>query len=96
MLDKHAPVRSKRVKRDTQPELLNDDIKTAMKQRDKFQSRKDWIALQVNYIASHFWKETFSRSVEETKDNIFLWRHIKSLSGRSDLDDRKISDEIVI
>ena len=42
VFDQHNPVRYKRVKRDTQPEWLNDDIKFAMKQRDKFHSRKDW------------------------------------------------------
>ena len=42
VFDKHAPVMYKRVKRDTQLEWFNDDIKFAMKQRDKFHSRKDW------------------------------------------------------
>ena len=48
VLDKHAPVRYKRVKRDTQPEWFNDDIKFAMKQRDKL------ITLLPSLIASRW------------------------------------------
>ena len=42
VFSKHAPLKSKRVKRETQPEWLNDDIKYARKNRDKYHKMKDW------------------------------------------------------
>ena len=40
--NKHAPLKSKRVKRDTQPEWLNNHIKSAMKNRDYYKKTNDW------------------------------------------------------
>ena len=42
VFDKHAPIRQKRVKREKQPEWINDEIKTAMKQRNIYHGLKDW------------------------------------------------------
>ena len=41
VFDKHARIRQKRVKRETQPEWVNDEIQTAMKQRNKYHGLKD-------------------------------------------------------
>ena len=42
VLDKHAPVKTKRVKRNNQPESISDEIKTAIKKRDVFHKTKNW------------------------------------------------------
>ena len=40
VLNKHTPVKTKRVKRNTQPEWISDEIKTVIKKRDTFHSTK--------------------------------------------------------
>ena len=40
VFNKHAPVKSKRVKRETQPDWYNDDIKNATKNRDESHKKK--------------------------------------------------------
>ena len=40
VLNKHAPVKTKRVKRSSQPEWISDEIKTAIKKRDTFHNAK--------------------------------------------------------
>ena len=41
VIEKHAPLRRKRVKHPTLPQWLSPDIITAMKTRDKFKKRKE-------------------------------------------------------
>ena len=99
VLDKQAPMRQKRVKRETEPEWVNDEIQTAMKQRNKYQGLKDW--RQYKYWRNKTIalirksKKTFlSRSINYHRDNTFLWRIVKSLSGQNDY--RKNPDQITI
>ena len=40
VLNEHAPVKTKRVKRSSQPEWISDEIKTAIKKRDTFHNAK--------------------------------------------------------
>ena len=40
--NKHAPIKTKRVKHETQPEWINAEIKTAIKTRDTYNKSKDW------------------------------------------------------
>ena len=42
ILDKHAPIKAKRIKRDTKPGWFSDIIKEAIKKRDAYHSKKDW------------------------------------------------------
>ena len=99
VFDKHAPIRQKQVKREKQPEWINDEIKTAIKQRNKYHGLKDWRQYKywrnrITALIRKSKKNFFSRSINEHKDNTFLWRHVKSLSGQND--DRKVPDQIVI
>ena len=88
VFDKHAPIRQKRVKRETQPEWVNDEIKTAMEQRNKYHGLKDWRQYKywrnrITALIRKSKKNFFSRSINEHRDNTFLWRHVKSLSGQN-------------
>ena len=47
VLDKHAPVKTKRVKKDTQPEWFNDEIKEAIKKRDAYESMSKFVKILV-------------------------------------------------
>ena len=70
-----------------------------MKQHNKYHGLKDWRQYKHwrNRITASIRKSRknfFPRSINEHRDNIFLWRHVKSLSGQND--DRKVPDQIVI
>ena len=87
--DKHAPIKSKRVKHETKPEWINDEIKLAMKHRDTYHKHKDWKQYK-------FWRnktitlirtskrDFFNRSVSKNKETSFLWKHVKNVSGKND------------
>ena len=66
VFDKHAPIRQKRVKRETQPEWVNDEIKTAMKQRNKYHGLKDW--RQYKY-----WRNRITALIRKSKKE-FLFK----------------------
>ena len=94
---KYAPMKSKRVKHETQQEWINDEIKMAIKNRDAYHKRKDWKQYK-------FWcnkntalirtsnKNFFTRSVSGNKDTSFLWKHVRNISGTNN--DRQIPKEI--
>ena len=89
IFDKHAPIKSKRVKHETKPEWINDEIKTAMKHRDTYHKRKGW--KQYNFwrnktitLIRTSKRDFFTRSVSENKETSFLWKHVKNVSGKND------------
>ena len=42
VFDKHAPIKTKRVKLESQPDWYNEDIKFASKQRDMYHKSRNW------------------------------------------------------
>ena len=86
-LEKHAPVKSKRIKHEIQPEWLNDDIKSAAKKRDTYHKHKNWHQYKIwrnrtNSLIRKAKSELFAKSIAENKNNSFLWKHVKSLKGQ--------------
>ena len=80
VLDKHAPVKSKRIKHETQPEWLNDDIKHAAKTRDTY--HKNWHQYKTwrnrtNSLIRKAKSELLAKSIAENKNNSFLWKVIE-------------------
>ena len=89
VLDKHAPVKTKRVKKDTQPEWFNDEIKEAIKKRDAYHKNKDWKQYKqwrnnVNNLKRAHKKDFFSNAITENKDTSYLWKHVKNISNPSE------------
>ena len=87
MLDKHAPVKSKRIKHETQSEWLNDDIKHAAKARDTYHKNKNWHQYKTwrnrtNSLIRKAKSELFANLIAENKNNSFLWKHVKALKGQ--------------
>ena len=88
VLNKHAPMKTKRVKRNRQPEWLNDEIKSAIKKRDTYHNAKNWKEYkywrnQTTSLIRSAKKGFFTKSISENKNNSYLWRHIKDLNGKS-------------
>ena len=99
ILNKHAPLKTKRVKRNNQPGWMNDDIKVAITQRDinhynqNWNQYKYWRNKTTSLIRSAK-KAFFNRAITENNDNTYLWRHIKDLNGKTAAS--KFPNELVI
>ena len=88
ILDKLAPVKSKRIKHETQPEWIKDDIKSAARQRDIYHKQNNWHQYKIwrnktNTLIRKAKSNLFSKSIAENKDNSFLWKHVKALKEQS-------------
>ena len=98
VLDKHAPVKTTRVKKDTQPEWFNDEIKEAIKKRDAYHKNKDWKQYKqwrnnVNNLKRAHKKDFFSKAITENKDTSHLWKHVKNISNPSE--NSTLPDELI-
>ena len=98
IFEKHAPMKTKRVKNENQPEWFNEHIKSASKTRDMYHKAKNWP--QYKYwrnkttdLIRSAKKDFFAQSIADNKDNAYLWKHIKSLNGQ--LHENKIPDEMI-
>ena len=88
VLDHHAPLKNKRVKRKKQPDWINNDIIEAGRKRDLNHKLKNWNQYKfwrnkTNSLIRNAKKDFFSNSIAENKDNSYLWQHIKDLNGKS-------------
>ena len=84
-LNKHAQIKSKRVKHDSQPDWLTEDIKNAIKTRDAYHKHKNWSQYKVwrnktSTLIRKAKKDLFSKSIAENKTNSYLWKHVKNLT----------------
>ena len=86
VLDKHAPNKTKRVKRQTQPEWFNNDIKEASKKRDIYHKQKNWKQYKywrnkTNSLIKDSKKKVFSDAIQEQKASNVLWKHVKQIGN---------------
>ena len=69
---------------ETQPDWLNEEIKSAIITRDAYHKHKNWSQYKIwrnktTTFIRKAEKELFSKSVAENKTDSFLWQHIKNL-----------------
>ena len=85
-LQKHAPVKSKRIKRKHQPGWFSDEIKQARIIRDKHKYKKEWDLYKtwrnkcIALIKKNK-KTFFNDAVKSNKSPKYLWDNIKELSN---------------
>ena len=99
IFNNNAPLKSKRVKHETQPEWHSDEIKLARKNRDSSHRAKNWKEYKfwrnkTTSLIRSAKKGFFAKSVNENKNCSYLWIHVKNLKNKSD--DRGLPKEIVI
>lgn len=89
VLDKHAPKRSKRVKRVNQPNWMNEEIQTARRTRDQFHAKKDTINYRiwcnkVKLLISNAKKSYYAETINNNKRNPkLLWKNLHDITGNS-------------
>lgn len=86
VLNKHAPIKVKRIKRQHQPDWYSEEIKHARKTRDLFHAKKDWNNYKVwrnNTIKLIEQVKTkfYNNAIKEKSDSKLLWKHIKTVSS---------------
>ena len=89
VLDKHAPLKCKRVKRLQQPGWYTDEVKQARITRDMYRSHKNWDQYKIwrnkcVSIIKKTKKSFFNNSVKDKKDAKFLWKNIKLVSNENE------------
>lgn len=85
VLDKHAPVRKKRVKHERMPPWLNNNIIQAMELRDQLKRDKEWAAFRkqrnhVRFLTREAQKSHFQRLIDDKKSITSLWRALNAFT----------------
>ena len=85
VLDKHAPIVTKRVKRDRQPEWFNNEIAYARKMREKYHKLEMWSEFKfwrnrTKHIIDESKRNFYSKMVKDSKASKDLWKCIRSLN----------------
>ena len=88
VLNKHAPIKEKRVKQAKKSAWLTEEITVAQKNRDYYHKKHDWENFKLwrnkkkNLIRTAK-KAFFENVINENRDNSFLWKHVKDITGLS-------------
>ena len=88
VLNKHAPIKEKRVKRASISGWLTEEITLAQKNREFYHKKQDWENFRLWRNKTKSLIRTaknafFENAVNENRDNSFLWKHVKDITGQS-------------
>ncbi|WP_419598339.1 reverse transcriptase domain-containing protein [Thiolapillus sp.] len=88
VIEKHAPLRRKRVKHPTLPQWLSPDIITAMKTRNKLKKEKKFEDYKrqrnkVTNLVRAAKKAYFEKLINHNKDTSSLWRAMNEITHKS-------------
>ncbi|MCG8066696.1 MAG: hypothetical protein JAY84_02445 [Candidatus Thiodiazotropha taylori] len=88
ILNKHAPIKEKRVKRGNKSSWLTEEITRAQNNRNYYHKKQDWKNFKrwrnkTKSLIRSAKKGFFEKAIAENKDNSFLWKHIKDITGQS-------------
>ena len=97
-IDKHAPLKNKRVKRKTQPIWFNRDIQKTIVERDKAKRNKNFTCFKelrnkVFNMVKQSKSEFYIKAINDSKGNSkMLWQNMKELTGKA----KKKSPKVLI
>ena len=85
ILNKHAPIVKKRVKKDRQPEWYNKEISYARKMRNKYHSLGMWAEYRfwrnrTKHIIDTSKQKNYNDMIKDSKDSKTLWKCLHSLN----------------
>ena len=88
VIEKHAPLRRKRVKHPTLPQWLSTDIITAMKTRDKLKKEKKFddykkYRSKVTNLVQAAKKAYYEKLINHNKDTSALWKAMNEITRKS-------------
>ena len=80
VLNKHAPMKEKRAKKF---EWLTEEITAAQKNRKYYHKKQDWENFKLWRKKTKSLIRTAKNAINENRDNSFLWKHVKDITGQS-------------
>ena len=86
--NKHAPLKTKRVKQHSKPSWLSSDIKDAMYTRDRYHKQKDWENYKKwrNLVTEKIKKakhEHYKQAIEENQKSSSIWKYLNELNSKA-------------
>ena len=86
-INKHAPLKTKRIKYAHQPKQLIDEIKDAQKKRNHFHKSGDWVNFRYwrnkcKTLIENSKLNYFQKIVEENKEPKEIWKLFKDLNPK--------------
>ena len=89
-LNKHAPIKNKRVKTKRMPYWFTPDIRQMQKLRDNCKRKKQWTEYKkyrnkTRQLIRASKRKHFSESISKSKDTKHIWAHLRTLNGDSNL-----------
>ena len=98
-LDKHAPIKRKRVKTKRLPDWFTPEITHLQKLRDNSKRLKMWSDYrryrnQIKFSIRKAKRSFFSDSVTNSKDSKFIWKHLRSTTKKSETLSNKLPSEL--
>ena len=100
-LDRHAPLKTRRVKSKRMPEWFTPDIRDARKLRDHYKRSKNWSKFKeyrnkTRNLIRAAKRAHFSESIASQKDVRKIWKHFQSLNNKANSAQNTLPDEILI
>ena len=85
ILEIHAPIKSKRIKREIQPEWYSQDILNASKHRNMYHKQKNWAQYKkwrnkTSYLIRKNKRNFYNKAIKETQNSSKIWKHIKTVT----------------
>ena len=100
-LDKHAPIKTRRVKSKRLPDWFTSDILNARRTRDYYKRAKNWSQYKLyrnktRDLIRKAKRRHFSESIESNKDSRTLWKHFRSVTNKSNAPLSSLPHELTI
>ena len=100
-LDKHAPIKSKRVKTKRLPDWFTTDIRKMQKLRDRCKRLKQWTEYKTyrnktRKLIRASKRKYFTESISKSKDTKHIWAHLRTLTGNSSASNKRLPEELII
>ena len=100
-LNKHAPIKNKRVKTKRMPYWFTPDIRQMQKLRDNCKRKKQWTEYKMyrnktRQLIRASKRKHFSESISKSKDTKHIWAHLRTLNGDSKASNNRLPEELII
>ena len=100
-LNKHAPIKNKRVKTKRMPYWFTPDIRQMQKLRDNCKRKKQWTEYEkyrnkTRQLIRASKRKHFSESISKSKDTKHIWANLRTLNGDSKASNNRLPEELII
>ena len=100
-LNKHAPIKTKRVKTKRMPDWFTQDIVQMQNARDNSKRLKQWTKYRIyrnktKQLIRAAKRKYFTESVSNSKDTKHIWAHLRTVNGDTKASSKHLPQELTI